>query len=239
MLPPKKEPNPRLLADYLEQSARLQKRAWIFTAIPLIVLAFTFWWAAKYLADLQRQVRVAEAQLLTTDKAVDSDKGQLAELEGRLKNARTTAAVCGSAVVYATDSQAAVTQAAYKRAASNFPSVALVTIQVASKSQLPKANEIAASLRKSGYEVPPDQAIDIRGTHISRGSYLRYFYREDRPLGEKILQVINGLGVSAKLYDLSDAKDVGETHPHQFEFRLGLDSIPPDTDRKGNAKQAD
>jgi hypothetical protein len=225
-LPPGKVPNSELLADYVKKTAHLQKRAWVFTAIPLAIFVFTIVVGTQRLSSLIRQADIAEER---RDRASAELKG----VENRLREAKRSTAICGTAFSYVTDSSTTA-QAAYKKAASQFPDVALVTIQVADKTQLPKAEEIADSLRRSGYEVPPQDAIDIRGNHISHGSYLRYFYEQDKPLAEIVLGVINRLGVNAKLYDLSDAKDVGETHPRQFELRLGLDSVPQVTGQRSS-----
>jgi hypothetical protein len=212
--------------SYLDYSRRLQRRAWLFAAIPLCIFVALITYGTARLERLQLEIAGAQNRLSITDEAIKNDSLKLRALQARLKNATDTAQIYGLAFNEVSDSPEKA-QAVFKAAASKFPEVALITIQVADKSQLSQANIIAEDLRKAGYIVPPDEAIEVRGAHISRGTYLRYFFKNDRNLAQQVLNQINLTGAHAKLYDLSDARDLGEIHPRQFEFRLGLDSVQP------------
>lgn len=229
---PRSDHSRMTLHGYLEYSARLQKWAWLSAIIPLAIFVALIVFGTARLKSLHERVADAQTELASVQTKRDDARKELSQVEIQLKNASTGGKICGAAVADLSGS-ADKTQSAYKEAASKFPDAALITIQVADKSQLPQANAIAEHLRKAGYIVPPDQAIDVRGTHISRGTFLRYFFPDDKDLAQKVLDQINATGVHAELYDLSGAKDLGEIHPRQFEFRLGLNSVPAKAEPAG------
>jgi hypothetical protein len=79
-----------------------------------------------------------------------------------------------------------------------------------------------AQLRSFGYEVPPDEAIEIRGVqHISKENYVRYFFSSDEALAQQIANKIRAMGIDVQTFSLVGAPGLGEIHPRNFEFRLG------------------
>jgi len=212
------------LHGYLEYSSRLQKWAWLVTGFSLILFAALILYGTATLKRLNDQVNVARSDLGSLQRERTDASEQLKHLYVELGNASKRGKVCNLAVTDLAGSPDR-TQSAYKEAASKVPEAALITIQVAGKNQLAQASLIASYLRNAGYIVPSDEAIEVRGTHISQGTYLRYFFKDDKALAEQVVSEIKATGTDAKLYDLSGAKDLGEIHPHQFELRLGLSDL--------------
>jgi hypothetical protein len=176
----------------------------IFVAL-LVSLVYT----SVHLREVQKKTREATENLLQVDAKLTTDKKELDRVEASLR----------------------FYQGAFGTVASKVPNAAVVTIQVAYESQLDTAKEIANKLRHLGYEVPPDQAIEIRGAqHIAHLTYLRFFFPEDAKLAEHIVEQVNSMGVGVKVepFDLSKEpkESLGEIHPRQFEFRLGSDYTP-------------
>jgi hypothetical protein len=191
----------------------------------LVLSALAF--SSFRLASIRKQTEEAEATLKAKQSELNDAAARLNGVKEQLAKAERTAHVYGLTLSAISDSPAK-TAAAFKDAIGQVPDATGITIQVAYKNQIPKAIEIAAQLRKLGYEVPPDQAIEVRGMHISESNQLRYFFQSDEALAKQIVSQVKMLGVDLEPFSLVDAKDLGEVHPKNFELRLGLQYRPPE-----------
>jgi hypothetical protein len=220
---PKAQQNDSALQAYVQRSRSLQRRAWWFTIVPLAIFVLLLGAVAHKTVQL-RELQTATAE---AEKTLAKDRAEISQLETRLQILGNTVNILSTTAKVPPEQ----TAAAFNQAASQFSYTALITIQVAYDSQLGKAKQIANSLRHLGYEVPPDQGIEVRGkARISRGTYLRFFVPSDKVLAQQIVDQINAIqiGVKVEPFDLSDepASSLGEIHPRQFELRLGSDYHP-------------
>lgn len=205
------------LTELLAEAERRQKKAGIvglyFILIPLVVGLAIVAYAGVQVRTLQR-----------VNAELEKKQNDLKEIDARLEKQKQTAKLCNVTLGTVTKNSAAETASAFKMAVSEVPGTVGITIQVAYDTQLAKAKEIAAHLRELGYELPPDEAIEVRGKQrISKENYVRYFFDSDEALAQQIASQIKAIGVEIKPFSLVAAKDLGDVHPKTFEVRLGSD----------------
>jgi hypothetical protein len=203
--------------QFEEQLARRSRVVAFWSAVGALLTLSALVFSSIHLARIQGKTREAETRLRVEQAELEQLQTRLEQVKVQLKR---TVDVYGLTLNLVSKSPEETT-AAFKQAVSQVQGAAGITIQIAYKNQLDKAKEIASQLRTLGYEVPPDQTIEIRGVHISEDTYLRYFFQSDEALANQIVTQIKGMGVEVQAYSLVGAKDLGEVHPRNFEFRLG------------------
>jgi hypothetical protein len=200
--------------QFEERLARSSRAVAFWSAVGALLILSALVYSGFHLRRVQKKTQEAEASL-------KAKQAELKEVDARLTKAKQTADIYGLTLNTVSIKSPEETAAAFKRAVSQVPGAAGITIQIASKSQLAKAKEIAGRLRDLGYEVPPDEAIEIRGVHISNENYVRYFFKSDEDLARQIANQIKAMGIDVQPFSLVGEPDLGEVHPRTFEFRLG------------------
>jgi hypothetical protein len=203
--------------QFEEQLARRSRVVAFWSAVGALLTLSALVFSSIHLASVRGKTQEVETRLKAEQAELEQVETRLEQVKAQLKR---TVDVYGLTLNLVSKSPEGTT-AAFKQAVSQVQGAAGITIQIAYKNQLDKAKDIASQLRTLGYEVPPDQTIEIRGAHISEGTYLRYFFQSDEALANQIVNQIKGMGVDVQPYSLIGAKDLGEVHPRNFEFRLG------------------
>lgn len=197
-----------------ERLARISRAVAFWSAVGALLILSALAYSSFHLMRIQKKTQGAEAGL-------EAKQAELKEAEARLTKVKQTLDIYDRTLSTVSIKSPEETAAAFKQAVSQVPGTAGITIQIAYKSQLAKAKEIASRLRELGYEVPPDEAIEIRGVHISNDNYVRYFFNSDAALAQQIANQIKAMGIDMQPFSLVGAKDLGEVHPRTFELRLG------------------
>jgi hypothetical protein len=216
------------IEEFEEQLARKSRVVAFWSALGAFIVLSALVYSSLRLGSIRKQTEQAEAALSARQSELKETEAKLNAVKSQLAKAQQTAQVYGLTLNAVSGQSPERTAAAFKSAIGQVPDATGITIQVASKSQLPKAVEIAAQLRTLGYEVPPDQAIEIRGAHISDMNYVRYFFQSDEALANQIASQVRAMGVEVQPFSLVGEKDLGEVHPRNFELRLGRQYRPPD-----------
>jgi hypothetical protein len=219
------------MEQFEEQLAQKSRVVAFWSALGAFIVLSALVYSSVHLATVRTQTEEADATLKAKQSELDQAEARLNNIKAQLAKAEQTAQVYGLTLSAVSESPEKTT-AAFRNAISQVPDATGITIQVAYKSQLPKAIEIAAQLRKLGYEVPPDQAIEVRGVHISDNNYLRYFFQSDETLANQIASRVTAMGVNVEPFSLVGAKDLGEVHPKNFELRLGRQDHTIRSDQK-------
>jgi hypothetical protein len=209
-----------------EELARKSRTIAVWTAVGTVLTLSALIYSSVHLASVRKQTKDAEASLKAKQSELKELDARLQRVNAQLTKAEQTSRVYGLTLSDISVNSPEETNAAFKLAVSQIPEAVGITIQIAYKSQLSKAMEIASQLRKLGYEVPPDRTIEIRGEHISNDNYVRYFFDSDATLARQIAEQIKTMGINVQPYSLVGAKDLGEVHPRTFEFRLGRQYKP-------------
>jgi hypothetical protein len=212
--------------QFEEQLARRSRVVAFWSAVGALLTLSALVYSGVHLARVREKTQEAEASLKAKQTELNEVDTRLRQVKAQLTKAEQTAQIYGLTLNTISEKSPEETTAAFKQAVSQVPGAAGITIQIAYKSQVDKAKEIAAQLRNLGYEVPPDEAIEIRGIHISNDNYVRYFHQSDKALAEQIVNQIKAMGVDVQPYSLVGAKDLGEVPPRTFEFRLGRKYYP-------------
>jgi cell division protein FtsL len=207
--------------QFEERLARSSRAVAFWSAVGALLILSALVYSGFHLRRVQKKTQEAEASLKAKQAELEAKQAELKEVDARLTKAKQTADIYGLTLNTVSIKSPEETAAAFKRAVSQVPGAAGITIQIASKSQLAKAKEIAGRLRDLGYEVPPDEAIEIRGVHISNENYVRYFFKSDEDLARQIANQIKAMGIDVQPFSLVGEPDLGEVHPRTFEFRLG------------------
>lgn len=214
------------IQQFEERLARSSRVVAFWSAVGALVILSALVYSGFRLTRVQKETQKAEATLEATQAELEAKKAELEKVDAQLTKAKQTAEIYGLALNAVSRKAPEETATAFKEAVAEVPGVAGITIQIAYKSQLGKAKEIAAQLKHLGYELPPDDTIEIRGVHISNNNYVRYFFKSDEALAEQIVSQIRAMGIDVQPYSLVGAPDLGEVHPRNFEFRLGRNYHP-------------
>jgi len=209
-----------------ERLARSSRVAAFWSAVGALLVLSALGYSGFRLTRVQKEIQKAETNLRATQAELEAKKTELNNVDAQLTKAKQTAEIYGLTLTTVSRKVPDETATAFKQAVGEVPGATGITIQIAYKSQLGKAKEIAAQLRHLGYELPPDDTIDIRGVHISNDNYVRYFFKSDEALAEQIANQIRAMGIDIQPYSLVGAADLGEVHPRNFELRLGRNYHP-------------
>lgn len=208
--------------QFEERLARSSRLVAFWSAVGAILILSALVYSVIQLTRIQKKIEEKQVSLKATEEELGKKIDALKKIDAELDKAKQTADVYGLTLNTVSKKLPEETVAAFNRAVSQVPGTVGITIQIAYESQLDRAEEIAAQLRRLGYEVPPNEPIEIRGVHISNYNYVRYFFDEDKALAEQIVNQIRAMGVPVQEpFPLVGNPDVGEVHRRTFEFRLG------------------
>jgi hypothetical protein len=208
--------------QFEERLARSSRVVAFWSGVGALLILSALAYSGVHLTRVQKKTQEVEASLKSKQAELAAKQAKLKEVDAQLAKAEQTAHIYGLTLETVYKKSPEETTAAFKQAVSEVPGTAGITIQIAYQSQLKKAKEIAAQLRSFGYEVPPDETIEIRGVqHISKENYVRYFFSSDEALAQQISNKIRAMGIDVQTFSLVGAPGLGEIHPRNFEFRLG------------------